>query len=193
MKINGFNTTDTLREKVGRFMYSVHTNKVALRSQHMIADALWNLMKHKCFQQITVTEICKEAAIGRKTFYRNFETKEDVIDFRLDELCAEFEQENIGKTPEEQSYLYFSFFQKHINCFKIVYQNGLLPILQNKLTKVQSATMPIWSENPVVQGYLSGFVVAGMRAIMQVWVERNFQEDIDQVFSLARRAQKGRF
>lgn len=55
-------------------------------------------MKRKPFQQITVTEICQEAAIGRKTFYRNFELKEDVLDFYLDHLCREFEAENLGKT-----------------------------------------------------------------------------------------------
>ena len=60
-------------------MYHKQVNKTAVQSQNMIADALFSLMKRKHFQQITVTEICDEAAIGRKTFYRNFDMKEDVL------------------------------------------------------------------------------------------------------------------
>lgn len=167
-------------------MYFKHTNKTAVRSQHMIADALLSLMKRKQFQQITVTEICEKAAIGRKTFYRNFELKEDVIDFMLDKLCAEFEQEITGKAPEEQLYIYFSFSQRHIDFFKTMYINGLLPLLQDKFSKFLPDTMPIWSDDSVEQEYHSRFVIAGIQAIMQVWVEREFQESIEKVVELAR-------
>lgn len=170
-------------------MYFKHTNKTAVRSQHMIADALLSLMKRKQFQQITVTEICEEAAIGRKTFYRNYELKEDVIDFMLDKLCTEFEQEIIGKVPEEQLYIYFSFSQRHIDFFKTMYLNGLLPTLQGKFSKYLPDTMPIWSNDPVEQEYHSRFVIAGIQSIMQVWVERGFQENIEKVVKLARQAQ----
>ena len=57
-------------------MYHKQGNKTAIQSQHMIADALFSLMKHKPFHQITVTEICEEANLGRKTFYRNFELRD---------------------------------------------------------------------------------------------------------------------
>lgn len=82
--------------KWGRFMYFKSNNKTAIRSQHMISDALFSLMKRKPFQQITVTEICEEAAIGRKTFYRNFESREDVIDFQLDLMCENYKRELIS-------------------------------------------------------------------------------------------------
>ena len=71
-------------------MYFKQKNKTAIQSQHMIADAMFRLLKRKPFQQISVTELCQEAAIGRKTFYRNFEKREDVIDFQLDRMCEEF-------------------------------------------------------------------------------------------------------
>ena len=170
-------------------MYHKQANKTAIQSQHMVADALFSLMKLKPFHQITVTEICEEAAIGRKTFYRNFELKEDVIDFKLDELCTEFEQEILGKSTDEQLYIYFIFSQKHVDFFITIYQSGLLPIAQNKFFKFLPDTMPIWSEDPVEQEYHSRFVIAGIQSIMQTWVERGFQEDIKTVISLATQTQ----
>ena len=47
-------------------MYFKQKNKTAIQSQRMIADALFCLLKRKSFQQISVTELCEEAAIGRK-------------------------------------------------------------------------------------------------------------------------------
>ena len=73
-------------------MYRKQTNKTALQSQRMMADALLELMKEHSFPRITITQICDRAGVGRKTFYRNFELKEDVIAFRLDELCAVYEK-----------------------------------------------------------------------------------------------------
>lgn len=95
-------------------MYHKQANKTAIQSQHMIADALFSLMKRKPFQQITVTEICEEAAVGRKTFYRNFELREDVIDFWLDLRCEECREVLLPVPTEEQLYHYCVFLKKHI-------------------------------------------------------------------------------
>ena len=156
----------------------------------MISDALLSLMKRKPFQQITVTEICEEAAIGRKTFYRNFEQKEDVLDFYLDHLCQVFEKEIFGKTTDEQMFLYFSFSKQNIEFFSAMNRDGLLPMCQRKFSGFLPDTMPIWSEDATEQEYYSRYVTAGIEAIMQVWVERSFKEDIEQVVSLAHQIQK---
>lgn len=94
-------------------MYFKQKNKTAIRSQHMIADALFSLMKRKPFQQISVTEICEEAAIGRKTFYRNFELREDVIDFQLDLMCEDYKKELIPLSLEQYLHHHFAYIQKN--------------------------------------------------------------------------------
>lgn len=128
--------------------------------------------------------------MGRKTFYRNFEVKEDVIDFLLDGLCEEFEQEIQGKTADERLAHYFSFSKKHIDLFQTMYQQGLMPTMQSRFARLLPVTMPLWSEDPVEQAYYSRFASAGVQAIMQLWVERSFQEEMEQVVSLARRVQE---
>ena len=170
-------------------MYFRHTNKTAVRSQHMIADALFSLMKRKPFQQITVTELCEEAAIGRKTFYRNFELKEDVVDFRLDQLCGEYKGEILGMTPEEQLRHHLEFTQRHADWFIALYRNGFYETVRAKFAVLLPETMPNWTDDPVEQQYRSQYIVAGVEAIERVWVERGFRESIDQVVAFARRAQ----
>lgn len=174
---------------MGRFMYHRQANKTAIQSQHMITDALFSLMKRKPFQQITVTEICEEAAVGRKTFYRNFELREDVIDFWLDQRCREYEQEYLSVPQEEKLYYHFVFLKKHTDALITLYHNGLHPLTEQKFSVFLPDTMPTWSEDPVEQEYRSQYIIAGIEAIVRVWVTRGFQESIEEVVEIAKRVQ----
>ena len=156
----------------------------------MIADALFSLMKRKPFQQITVTEICEEAAIGRKTFYRNFELREDVIDFWLDLRCTEYESEMMGTPLEWKLYYHCTFLKKYNDFLITLYQNGLHSMVEKKFSVFLPDTMPIWSEDTVEQEYRSQYIMAGIEAIVRVWVTREFQESVEEIVEIVKRAQE---
>ena len=44
-----------------------------------ITDALLKLMQTNRLSDISISQICDEAGVGRASFYRNFQSKEDVI------------------------------------------------------------------------------------------------------------------
>lgn len=156
----------------------------------MIADALFSLMKRKPFQQITVTELCDEAAVGRKTFYRNFELREDVIDFWLDLRCEECREMLLPVPTKEQLYHYCVFLKKYMNELIALYRNGLHPIVEKKFSVFLPDTMPLWSEDPVEQEYRSQYIIAGIDAIIRVWVIRGFQESVEEIVEIVKRAQQ---
>lgn len=171
----------------GSIMYQKQVNKTAIQSQHMIADALFSLMKRKPFQYITVTEICEEAAIGRKTFYRNFELKEDVIDFQLDELCEQYAKEIEGMHSEQMLRHHFEFIYNHSEQFITLYHNGFHQVSYAKFAVLLPQTMPTWTADPVEQQYRSAYIISGIEAIQRVWVERGFTESIDEIVEIVRR------
>ena len=179
-----------MKEKWGRIMYFRQKNKTAVRSQHMIADALFSLMKRKSFQQISVTEICEEAAIGRKTFYRNFELREDVIDFKLDFMLAAYQAEIASVPLEGRLQYHFTYIQKNAEYFITLYKNGLARLTNEKFAVLLPDTMPVWSEDPVEQEYRSAYIIAGIEAIQRVWITRGCQESIEEVVAVALRAQE---
>ncbi len=54
--------------------------KVAnLRVRKSITDALFELMQKKPITDISITEIIRKAEVARVSFYRNYESKEDVL------------------------------------------------------------------------------------------------------------------
>ena len=170
------------------FMYHKQANKTAIQSQHMIADALFSLMKRRPFQQITVTEICEEAAIGRKTFYRNFDLKEDVIDFRLDQLREQYAKEIVGMNSQQHLRHHFEFIQAHADLFIALYHNGFHQMSYAKFAVLIPETMPTWTADPVEQEYRSAYIINGIEAIQRAWIERGFAESIDRVVEIAMRA-----
>lgn len=170
-------------------MYFKHKNKKAIQSQNLISDALFSLMKRKSFHQITVTEICKKADIGRKTFYRNFELREDIIDFQLDLLCDEYKAELVSLPLEQYLYHHFAFIKKNADCFIILYHNGFSSLAYEKFACLLPDTMPIWSDNPIEQEYRSAYIIAGIEAIQRVWIARGCVESIEDVVDIVVRAQ----
>ena len=64
-----------------------------------IADALFILLRTKSIESITVREITELANVSRITYYRNFTSKENVIEFKLDKLMTEW----IEKQPQKES------------------------------------------------------------------------------------------
>ena len=42
-----------------------------------ITDALLKLLREKPMEEISIRELCEQAGIGRASFYRNFDSKED--------------------------------------------------------------------------------------------------------------------
>lgn len=72
-----------------------------------LADALIKLMKTQDFDTINVNSICREADIGRTTFYRYFEnknSKEEILLFKIkyewEQYSDRHENDGQGKKPD---------------------------------------------------------------------------------------------
>ena len=62
-------------------MYTNHINPVAQKNQDAFCTALFQLLMKKPLEKISVTELCHMADLDRTTFYRSFESKDDVLDY----------------------------------------------------------------------------------------------------------------
>jgi len=56
--------------------------------QRMIAATMIRMLRQKRLGDIQISDLCREAQIPRKTFYRYFDTKEDVIVY-VSETCIQ--------------------------------------------------------------------------------------------------------
>ena len=76
-------------------------NPSAIRSKHMITEALLKLMNEHPYQEITVKQIILETDLVRKTFYRNFSSKDDVLDSIITKKIEEYANESLQDIREQ--------------------------------------------------------------------------------------------
>lgn len=75
-----------------------------------MADALFILLRTKSIEEITVSEITALANVSRITYYRNFTSKEKVIEFKLDKLISQWIHEHPRKESASAYESSLSFF-----------------------------------------------------------------------------------
>lgn len=110
-------------------------NPTAKQSQTWILNSLLKLLETKQYQQITVSEICKNALLDRRTFYRNFESKDDVMELQIKVLCDEY-VEMLRNTQVLSiaviARTYFEFWRKNIHFLNILYRDELTMFMLGK-------------------------------------------------------------
>ena len=53
-------------------MGDFNIRKKSDRSVKLICNSMFELLKEKNFEDISITELCNKAELARKTFYRNY-------------------------------------------------------------------------------------------------------------------------
>ena len=88
-----------------------------LRVKENIINTLFCFMQKKSLSDITVTELVKGAGVARASFYRNYDSKEDVLVTLIRDVLELFRNEMKEDTAGLYSYdnvvLSFSYFQKY--------------------------------------------------------------------------------
>ena len=97
-----------------------------------ISQALLLLMQKKAYSQITIQEITKEAGVNRSTYYRNFNSKETIIQYVFGEIIDRFDDFSGGtpalSLPESISEM-FDHFYEYRQTFLTIHRAGLSHLL----------------------------------------------------------------
>ena len=111
-------------------MYKVCKTEKSIERQKLFQTTLLTMMmKHK-YQDITVTSLCKEMEIPRKTFYRYFDALEDVLLAKVDEtITRSFLYLEVKADLEG----FFNYWKNNKHFLDILEKNGLSPLLINRI------------------------------------------------------------
>ena len=82
-----------------------------------LLNALIELAEQCNWSTISITALIKQAGVARSSFYRNFSSIEDIIDYSIAKINEKYNQEN--PSPDENfrnkelMYFKFRFFKEH--------------------------------------------------------------------------------
>lgn len=106
-------------------------------SKDYIIDAFFALLQEHDFYAIDVTKISKKAGVSRATFYRNFQSKEDIIQAYFEKNELDFLSAHAPMNPysDPKEFIYFCFEklgQEKANLLAL-YHHGLIHYLSEAL------------------------------------------------------------
>lgn len=88
-------------------------------AKQLLADALYDLVKEKDFDVITVNDICKYSGVSRATFYRYFRDKYELMSYHYENFVKSmFLDVESSLTWKEKLYEYANFYMEHKDYFK---------------------------------------------------------------------------
>lgn len=140
-------------------------------TQH-ITIALLELMKSKHINNISIGELCDLAGVGRASFYRNFESKEDVIARELKKRLDEWWLSAIVKPDFNFVQALFEHYYENSDIYLLLYRQGLSHL---SLQSVLSACGPK-REQCNINAYESAFFAYGLYGWIEEWFKRGMQE-----------------
>lgn len=159
--------------------------KIALQSKEWFMDALFDLMKKYSYDSITISQLCRKADLSRRTFYRLFHSKEDVLDAKLHLLILEF----LTSLPQEHplGYMdmadsYFKFCYQHKEYLLILKHCNLLHTIFSKL---QASIPEICkqiprTDNEVCHSHalplINAFGLGGLNTMLLEWITHDMSE-----------------
>lgn len=154
-------------------------NPLTIQSKSWLVNALLKLMKDKNFSSISIKEIAESAQLDRRTFYRHFNSKDELLIYYIDILSKEyFEKMSSHKelSISTVTYTYFEFWEKHMDFLNVIYKNNLQIYILNSYNQYMSKLYGILKpeiSNSIKHDYKYGlaFKIGGFWNILFEWIK----------------------
>lgn len=164
-------------------------NPSAIRSRKQITDALLKLMEKYPYEDISVKQIVLETDLVRKTFYRNYSSKDDVLRSHIRSILLDyFEIVNNARGDVLTTIFEFAVENKKLlmlldkNDMLYVVLQGMNEFIMSVKTKQNQELNPF---SKLFEGLDSDYLISlntgGIWNVISLWVRRGMTDDPDDV------------
>ena len=144
-----------------------------MKTKQTLINALSNLIESTDLEQITVSQLCKEAGINRTTFYKYYTVPSDILQEYTENILKNviYSDEQPYKTPYEYM----------LNICRIVYENRQMMRAyfhaRGNLVQIFYSTLINHSSNlDYMADPVNVFISGGIGSTLMAWVHRDFAE-----------------
>ena len=151
-----------------------------------IADSLLRLLRTKPLEAITIREITELANVSRVTYYRNFTSKEEVIEFKLDKLMTDWieHEKTIRNTSAcELAIRFFQFFYSIRDIVQTLIQAKLSLLLLNALI---IRFGDVFTQD-CAEYYRQIFISFGLCGVILTWMDTGMNESPEEMGKSSRK------
>lgn len=157
-------------------------------TRECIREAMIGLLKEKDYGSIQMKQIAERAHVGRRTLYRYFDSKEQILEYiarsQMDHLAREILKRE-PLTLDSVIHAFFVFIQSHRSEFLILKKARLLIYIEDHLfeliTHVAAQTKYREMDRPALDAHIGSFsaedkfalhyIIAGTWRVAMLWLE----------------------
>ena len=156
-------------------------------AKECIIIALIELMKTRDYNSITITDLTKKAGVSRMAYYRNYSSKEDIINTFANEVGASIHEKLASMFPRASVYDYFYELFTQLGAYNdlalTAYRGGLGELIHTQITKNMAQTFPPESDAPIDR-YRHVYLAGAFYNIFIEWLERGRKEPVAEMARL---------
>ncbi len=153
-------------------------NAAREKSMDGFVAALVALMRDKPYGDISVSELCDAAGLARKTFYRNFKSKDEVVEYRLDKFFVEIERRfdiSVSTVKSIFTFCFESLFTER-GLVAIVIEPELDDVIIRKVKHYVEYSFAdvlhnVVSFEPKFMDYYTDFIAVGIVSVLKIWAK----------------------
>lgn len=153
-----------------------------------LRDSYFSLLKEKPAESISISEIVKLAGVSRMSFYRYYQTKEDILQQYINDSFNEFMgtvRNNLIKDPQVAAALFFSYFRSNRTRIKVLIKQGLFHLFFESFSNfLQESNLAIDS-NPDISDenlhYYYEYATGGILNLTKSWVRGDMKESDEEM------------
>ncbi|MGI6535514.1 MAG: TetR/AcrR family transcriptional regulator [Eggerthellaceae bacterium] len=162
------------------------------RVRDSITAALFDLMEDEPFYKITITQIASRAHVARQSFYRNFESKEAIVEeffqSMYEDNLAHARGDNLMSFNEDMILLILRSLKEHKREILLLNENGFA---NRNLDMVTMFVIQVAGEVPTssTDSYLIYYFAGALYNTLLEWLRRGARESCEQMAAAISRFQ----
>ncbi len=175
--------------KTSRAVLRINTPKVdprVRRTRRLLREAMVSLIMEKDYGSITIRDVTGRAEVAYITFFRHFESLDDLLMEVLEEGLTELQNhiETLAEQSETSALamegkLIFEYIKQNADLFRILFKSQSVTrvrkkVLQNIALIFRKACAPLArSNNPVTVNLMSNHIATSLLALIEWWLEND--------------------
>ena len=168
-------------------MYKICHSEESSRRQRELEAGLLRAMAHQSYAKITLTELCRELGVPRKTFYRYFPTKDDCLLALIDHTLTDCNDIALGgwdgstALNEQVQLRFFRYWEAHREFLDAIRANGLQHLLLDRTTVIVDRMKENRDAGSFAREQVEYFVAYGLMTTVLRWHHFDFPSDAEEM------------
>jgi len=169
-------------------MNTINNERAMKKSKTQICSALMKLLQTKPYRRITVSQVCDSAGVSRPTFYKNFDSMDAVVRFRLLQLKKNYQRSH-SRSGDICAHLtdFYAFVGSNPEIDLLLTKGKLFSVFEDILREDYQAHLMGKKDrafDSTVLEYLPGYLSATVVSLLRKWVESGYRQTPEQMGEL---------